>query len=239
MISINYFGHSAFSVTNEAKEVLLVDPYISGNPHCSISVADLKQVNTIAVSHASFDHLGDAYDIMKQTGARLICSFDVEIDARRKGFTKDQVKHITYGQVQQEGGMSIKALLAFHTSRFDYGTSFLTGQPLSLLLRPDDRTTIWYGGDTCIFGDMKMYGELFKPNVVVIGIGGRLSRQRAEMSIEEAAIATQWLHPQIVIPVHYHHGADDPEVFREAVKGLAPDIRVAALKPGEVLKFGE
>lgn len=242
MIRISYYGHAAFKVTNAAGHVLVVDPYITGYAHSSASLSDVADANVVAVTHATHDHLGDAYEIVRRTGATLVCPIDVEIDAHANGLPKEKVKRLTYGQMYREGTMTIRALEAKHISGFKSGTrSYIAGQPLSFLIHPDVNTTtaIWYGGDTTIFGDMKLYGELYKPDIVIIGIGGSVNRNNVDMTIEEVALATQWLHPQVVIPVHYPPGASDPQDFAEALRRLAPDVRLAVLKPGDVFKFGE
>ena len=236
MIVISYYGHAAFKVSSDGEDLAVFDPYITGNAYSSTDLAGVGKPRFIAVTHASFDHLGDAFALVRSTQARLICGLDVEIQAMQSGLPKDRIRHLTYGQIHREQGILIRALEAHHVSMTKYGESYLVGQPLSFLMEYRD-TRIWYGGDTCLFGDIRLYGELYKPHIVVIAIGGRQGRETADITIEEAAIATQWLRPRYVIPVHFPPEASDAEEFKEAVARLAPDVNVAILRPGETLKF--
>ncbi|MBI2909286.1 MAG: MBL fold metallo-hydrolase [Chloroflexi bacterium] len=240
MFKVNYFGHSAFKITNKAGRVLVVDPYITKYAHSAATLDDVADANVVAVTHATHDHLGDAYEIIRRTGAMLVCPIDVEIDAHATGLPKEKVKRLTYGQTFREGTLTIRGLEAKHISGFKVGPrDYIAGQSLSFLIYPDadESTAIWYGGDTTIHSDLKMWGELYKPDIVIIGIGGSSNRENVDMTIEETALAVSWLHPKVVIPAHYPPGASDPQDFGAALKRVAPDIKVAALKPGDVFNW--
>lgn len=227
-VKIIWLGHSAFLF--EAEQKLLIDPFISGNPLAPCS-PDKLNPDIIAVTHGHRDHLGDAIEIGKRTGCRIISVHEVANYIKSKGvFAEGMGKG---GTVNIEG-IKLTMTEALHSSSIDAsGFSFDGGSPAGFIIQINGHS-IYHAGDTGVFGDMKLIGELYKPEVALLPIGDRFT-----MGIKEATKAVELIQPQIVIPMHYNTFdviSQDPEEFKRAVEAKV-DTKVVIMKPGESVKL--
>jgi len=210
-IEIKYHGHSCFEINHEDNS-LIIDPWLSGNPFAKIKPNDVK-VDAILVTHGHFDHLGDAIYISKKIGAKIFAISELASYCEMKGAIIEKM-HIG-GRKKFPFG-TIKFTPAWHSSSVrEDGQIIYTGMPTGILVKINNKT-IYHAGDTGLFGDMKMIGELESIDLALLPIGGRYV-----MDIEDAAIATDWLRAKAVIPMHYNsfEGIEqDPEEFRKIAK---------------------
>lgn len=235
--TIEYLGHSVFEITSERGIKILVDPYITGNSMCPMKVEDFKGVNLILVTHGARDHLGDAIQIARNNNSVIICGPDVRYFARKSGIPADKVRVLVWGGVIEEAGIKIRAVEARHCSFVTSSEKeFIGNIPLSFIVYTETGNKIYHMGDTSIFSDMRLFGNLYAPHILCIGVG-KPRGYFSEMSPFEAALATQWVRPRIVIPMHYEDGSDDPKKFEECVKMMSDFIEVKIMKPGETLKL--
>lgn len=223
-VKITWLGHSAFLF--EADKKLLIDPFISGNPLAPCSPEELNP-DIIAVTHGHRDHLGDTIEIGKRTGCRIISVHEVANYIKSKGvFAEGMGKG---GTIYVEG-IKLTMTEALHSSSIEAsGFSFDGGSPAGFIIRINDHS-IYHAGDTGIFGDMQLIGELYKPEVAILPIGDRFT-----MGIKEATKAVELIRPEIVIPMHYNTFdviKQDPEEFKRAVEAKV-DIKIVIMKPGE------
>jgi L-ascorbate metabolism protein UlaG (beta-lactamase superfamily) len=227
-VKIKWLGHSAFLF--EAEQKLLIDPFISGNPLAPCSPEELNP-DIIAVTHGHRDHLGDTIEIGKRTGCRIISVHEVANYVKSKGvFAEGMGKG---GTIYVEG-IKLTMTEALHSSSIDAsGFSFDGGSPAGFIIRINGHS-IYHAGDTGIFGDMQLIGELYKPEVALIPIGDRFT-----MGIKEATKAVELIKPEIVIPMHYNTFdviSQNPEEFKRAVEAKV-DTKVVIMKPGESIKL--
>lgn len=220
---VSYHGHSCFELESGSGRVI-IDPFLSGNPLSDIKPAQV-QVDAILVSHGHGDHLGDAIDISKGTGAVIIAPNELAVYCASKGANTHPL-HIGGSHLFPFG--RVKLTQAWHGSAVDEGKNLITtGTPCGFLLEMDNFVT-YHAGDTGLFGDMKLLGELYSIDLALLPIGDNFT-----MGIEDAVIATGMLMPKAVIPMHYNTFAlikQDPELFAGKVtKYSKPYI----LKPGE------
>lgn len=227
-VKITWLGHSAFLF--EAEKKLLIDPFISGNPLAPCSPEELNP-DIIAVTHGHRDHLGDTIEIGRRTECRIISIHEVANYIKSKGvFAEGMDKG---GTINVEG-VTLTMTQALHSSSIDAsGFSFDGGCPSGFIIGINGHS-IYHAGDTGVFGDMQLIGELYEPETALLPIGGRFT-----MGIKEAVKAVELIQPKIVIPMHYNTFdviKQDPEEFKRAVEGKI-DTKIVIMKPGESIKL--
>jgi L-ascorbate metabolism protein UlaG (beta-lactamase superfamily) len=223
MVKLTFLGHSCFLIDN-GKYKIAIDPFISGNPVAKIGVADIKP-DFILLTHGHGDHLGDTIEIAKKSNAMVITNFELAYFCSKSGVKKTAGLHIGGGSNFPFG--SLKLTIAHHGSTlgddFSYG-----GNPVGFIIRIDGKT-IYHSGDTGLFLDMKLIGELDKIDVALLPIGGYFT-----MDVADAAKAVEFLRPKEVVPMHYSTFdliKADPNEFAGKVKPYG--VKCVILKPGE------
>ena len=225
-MKITWLGHSAFLI--EGRNKVLIDPFLTGNPMAAIS-ADKVKCDIICVTHGHGDHLGDAVEIARRTGATIASIVEMANYVERTG-----VKSIGFnlGGTAKVLDTSITMVPAFHSSSIGApGLEFSAAMPVGMVI--DSGKVVYHAGDTCVFGDMKLIHELYRPEVAMLPIGGFYT-----MDPKQAAMATELINPKIVIPMHYGTWPpieQDPKEFERLVK-KSSKAKVVILKPGESLE---
>ena len=219
-VKITWLGHAAFKV--EGSKVVLIDPWISGNPASPLkSPEEIDRADVIVVTHSHGDHgLDDAVKIAKRTGAVFASQYELVV---KSGLEKVEPMNIG-GFVDAGGtGVLVSFTQAWHTAE--------VGDPTGVVVRLDG-ITIYHTGDTGLFSDMKLIGELYSPDVMLLPIGGRFT-----MDEEQAAKAVSFVKPKVAIPMHYDTFPlikADPNRFASLVGDVA---KVVILKPGETFEL--
>jgi L-ascorbate metabolism protein UlaG (beta-lactamase superfamily) len=227
-VKITWLGHSAFLF--EAEKKLLIDPFISGNSLAPCSPEELNP-DIIAVTHGHRDHLGDTIEIGKRTGCRIITIHEVANYIKSKGvFAEGMGKG---GTVNVEG-IKLTMTEALHSSSIDAsGFSFDAGSPAGFIIRINGHS-IYHAGDTGVFGDMQLIGELYEPELALLPIGDKFT-----MGIKEATKAVELIQPKIVIPMHYNTFdviSQDPLKFKQAVESKT-NTKVIIMQPGQSIEL--
>ena len=229
-LSITWLGHSTFVVRLPSGKRIVLDPWL-GNPNCPPAFSkpeSLKPVDLILVSHGHGDHLTDVMPLARATGAPVVCLFEIGEYLRDKGL--QGVQDMGIGGTQQVAGLTITMTQAVHSGSItDGGRITYLGGAAGFVLRASNLPTIYFAGDTGIFGDMKIIAELYQPQIAFLPIGDHYT-----MGPDTAAIAAKWLGVRQVVPMHWGtfpllHGT--PQQLKEHLKGTA--IEVLELKPGE------
>lgn len=223
---ITSLGHSAFLL--EGRDRVLIDPFLTGNPKAS-TTHDKVDCDIICVTHGHGDHLGDAVDIARRTGAVVASIIEMSDWLEKTG-----VKSVGFnmGGTATIRKTKITMVPAFHSSSIGApGLEFSAAMAVGMVI--DSGKVVYHAGDTCVFGDMKLIGELYKPDVALLPIGGFFT-----MDPRQAAIATGLINPKIVIPMHYGTWPpieQDPKEFEKLAK-KSSKAKVVILKPGEHLE---
>ncbi len=189
---IRYIGHSCFYININQQYGVIIDPFIKNNPLANF---DYKQhlITHIFVTHAHGDHYGDAVEISKEKKAPIYTIFELANHAiKSKAYA---VGTNLGGELNFEFG-SLKFLNAQHSSSLDDGS--YGGCPCSLFININGKK-ILHLGDTALHSDMELYGNIYKPDIVLCPIGGFYT-----MGIDDALIAAEMLKPRFIIPMHYN-----------------------------------
>lgn len=223
MPDLTFWGHSAFLLTEKGKEALVFDPFLEGNPAAVVEPEEVK-ADYVLVSHAHADHLGDAYNILHSTEATLISTNEVAVAAGEQGLNAHG-QHIG-GRFKFPFG-SVKLTPALH------GAGIAGGLACGLVVEYYGKK-VYFAGDTGLFGDMKLIGELDPLDLALLPIGDNFT-----MGIDDAVLAASYLQAATVIPCHYNTWPlieADPEEFKEKVEANTAS-RCVILAPGETHTF--
>ena len=227
MPKLTYVGHSAFLLEDDHGNVVAIDPFITGNPVATISADDV-QPNTILITHAHNDHVGDAVELAKRTNAKTIAIVELADWLESQG--TPEVVGINHGGTTAFSGGTVKMVPAWHTSSYSHGEERVAhGVPAGLIVRFGGRT-FYFAGDTALFGDMRLIGDE-GIDVAILPIGDHFT-----MGPDDAARAAEFVAAKTVIPCHYNTFpliAQDDQAFRAKVAKRAPQSDVVVLAPGE------
>ena len=227
-LAITWLGHSTFIVRTPGGKRLLFDPWLSSNPSCPESMKRPPGVDLILVSHGHFDHIEDLAACARESGAPVVAIFEVCDWLTRKGIAN--TSPMNKGGSQDIGGLRIVMTDARHSSGyFDNGQMVYMGEPAGYVVRLEDGLSIYFAGDTCLFGDMRLIGELYAPTIAFLPIGDRFT-----MGPAEAARAGELLGVQQIVPMHWGTFpllTGTPDALKALVEPRG--IQVLDLKPGE------
>lgn len=229
---ITWLGHSAFHITTSSGQVTLIDPWLSGNPKCPEQHKHPARVDTILVSHAHGDHLGDTVALAKQFQPQIACNYEIHVWLASKGVRNTMP--MNKGGSQKIGDLEVTMVHAFHSSGIedDGGGVIYGGEPAGWIVRLPGGLTLYHAGDTAVFGDMKLIADLYAPELAMLPIGDLYT-----MGPREAAQAIRLLNVKHVVPMHYGTFpplTGTPEALRELTQDIL-QLDIHALTPGESL----
>lgn len=227
-MKITWLGHSAFLIEAGGKRIL-TDPWIT-NPsaHEAFTKPEaLGRLDVILLSHGHSDHVGDTLAIARATGAPVVCLFEVGQWLESKGLKN--IRDMGIGGTQDIDGVRVTMTQAVHSGSYmDNGTLVYLGGAAGFIVRIHNVPTMYFAGDTALFGDMKIIKDLYAPEIAFLPIGDHYT-----MGPDTAAIAAGWLGVRQVVPMHWGtfpllHG--HPDRLEEHLKGT--NIEVLRLEPG-------
>ncbi|NLJ25196.1 MAG: metal-dependent hydrolase [Firmicutes bacterium] len=225
---LTFLGHACFHLRTK-QGGLLFDPYLTGNPLAAAKAEEVT-ADAILVSHGHSDHLGDAISISKRLDIPIIAPFELALYCEGQG-AQTHAMHIGGDYAFPFGW--VKLTPAWHgSSVLEDDTIIYTGQPCGFLVRTGEKT-VYFAGDTGLFGDMELLGDLYDIDLALLPIGGNFV-----MGIEDAARAAKMLRAKVVVPMHYNTFElirQDPAEFAERLQVLRIDCRI--LEPGEATEI--
>ncbi len=228
---ITWLGHSVFQITTATGQVVLIDPWLTGNPKCPPGVK-FERVDTILVTHGHGDHLGDTVALAKKHQSKVVCIYEVHLWLAAKGVAN--TCPMSKGGAQRVGDIEVTMTHAIHSSGIEEGGQVVyAGEPAGYVVRLPGGLVIYHAGDTGIFGDMKLIGELYAPEIACLPIGDLYT-----MGPREAARAIRLLEVKNVIPMHYGTFpplTGTPEELQRLTQDVA-GLTIVVLKPGEILE---
>jgi L-ascorbate metabolism protein UlaG (beta-lactamase superfamily) len=249
-VTVQWLGQSAFKITSASGKVIVVDPYLTANPKTPPAyknLAALGKVDLILVTHAHTDHMLDAPALSKMNNAPVWGPAGLSQSMQTLGVLPAPLANrmnkggsiLPFGP----GGVRITMTRAEHSSELVWRNeatgkdeTHVGGEPAGFVIEMENGFRIWHMGDTGVFGDMRLLGEMYKPDLLLVPIGGG----PFVMNPADAAMATRDLvKPRMAIPMHYGTNpqlAGTPAQFVDAL-GTASPVKVLAIQPGEALAF--
>jgi L-ascorbate metabolism protein UlaG (beta-lactamase superfamily) len=245
--SLTWYGHACVEIHTPGGATILLDPWF-GNPRSPIAAADVPKCDVLLVSHGHFDHLGsgprgvreaDALSIARRTKPTWPCIHELSLwlEERLDGAGVEIIGMNKGGTVRTHG-LEITMVHADHSAG-DWSVEgdgpLYLGEPVGFVIGLEDGSTLYYTGDTALFGDMALVGEIHHPDLAILPIGGHYT-----MGPAEAARAAQLIGARELLPVHYGTFpilAGTPAELREALaaRGVR-DVRVHEPAPGETIR---
>ncbi len=225
MATLKYFGHSCWMIESGG-HTIIIDPFIDGNPQAGVRKESVK-AGYIIVTHAHGDHLGDAVPIAKASGGTIIANFEIYNYCVKQGANAHPM-HIGGSHTFPFG--RVKLTPAWHGSSFPDGS--YGGTPAGCLITVEGKT-VYHSGDTGLFLDMQLIGEMNPIDIALLPIGDNFT-----MGVDDAVKAVTLLKPRTAIPMHYDTFEiikSDAASFMQKVKARGFGARL--VKPGESIEF--
>jgi len=229
MAKLWYLGHATFYLEGEGIKAL-IDPFLTGNPWGIAKPEDFKELDYIFVTHGHGDHLGDAVEIAKNTGATIVSIFEVAQYCQAKG-ANVHAMHIG-GSYKFPFGR-VKLVPASHGSSVIEDDRVITlGSPCGIIIEVEGKN-VYHAGDTGLIADMELIGRYEDIEIALLPIGGNFT-----MDVKDASIAAELIKPKVAVPMHFKTWPiidADPEEFKKVTESRG--VKVQVLNPGEELEF--
>jgi L-ascorbate metabolism protein UlaG (beta-lactamase superfamily) len=226
-LAITWLGHATFIVRTPGGTRVIFDPWLTGNPSCPDAMKKPPKVDLILASHGHSDHIDDLVAVARESGAPVVCIFEVGDWLARKGIAN--VSAMNKGGSQEIAGLRITMTDARHSSGYvDNGQMVYMGEAAGYVIKLEDGRSIYFAGDTSLFGDMKLIGEIYSPEIAFLPIGDHFTMDPAA-----AGRAAAMLGVRQVVPMHWGTFPLLTGTPAELKKHLPRGVEVLELKPGE------
>ena len=227
-LAITWFGHSTFLIRTPGGKRVLFDPWFADNPACPLAMKKPPKVDLVLVSHGHSDHMGDVLTVARDGGPTVVGIFELCDWLGRKGLSN--LAPMNKGGSQEIVGLRVTMTDARHSGGFiENGQMVYMGEPAGYIVRLEDGRAIYFAGDTSLFGDMRLIGEMYRPEIAFLPIGDRFT-----MDPVAAARACEFLGVRQVVPMHWGTFpmlTGRPTDLRALVEPRG--VQVLELKPGE------
>lgn len=231
-MEITWLGHATFRIKSSGGKTLLTDPFITGNPATPEALKRWGTVDIILPSHGHADNFADTERIAKDTGATVVCIFEVSQYLSKQGV--ENVVGMNFGGSTNVGGITITMVPAWHSSTIEAedGSMIAAGAACGFVIRLEDGFTVYFSGDTGVFLDMQLIGKLYRPDLAILPIGDLFT-----MGPREAAEAIRLIGVKQVVPMHYGTFpilTGTPDALKRETADIT-GLEIHDIQPGETL----
>jgi L-ascorbate metabolism protein UlaG (beta-lactamase superfamily) len=252
-VEVLWLGHATTRITSVGGKVIVIDPFLTRNPRTPAEYRDLKalgKVDLILVTHGHQDHVSDLLELARLTGAKVLANYEFGRNLVSLGLMQenDVIAMNLGGTAEPLGrGVKIHMVRADHSSSIDYNILGIrnpdetasirqgggAGVSVGYVVEMESGFKIYHTGDTTVFGDMALIRELYKPDLVLVCIGGFFT-----MGPEEAAYAVRELiKPKMALPIHYGTFPVLNRTPAEFKKAVGSSVQVLDDVPGQAMRF--
>lgn len=227
-VALTWLGHGTILLESPSGKRILIDPWVQNNPACPDELKSLGQLDLILVTHAHNDHIADAIPLAQSSGAQTVAIFETAHWLQSKGVQR--VVDMNKGGTATLDGIKVTMVHADHSCGIQDGDQILYGgEAVGYVVELENGFRLYHSGDTALFGDMRLIGELYRPDVACLPIGDHYT-----MGPREAAYAIRLLGVRKVVPLHWGTFpvlTGTPQALREAAQDVE-GLEVADLQPG-------
>ena len=245
-VEVKWLGQAAFKITSPGGKVIVTDPWLRTNPQTPAEYKRLEhfgKIDVLLVSHGHFDHIADAPALAQMYNVPIRAPGDLNNTVMTLGVLPAALlpRMNKGGTVEAAPGIKVTAVRAEHSSIYVWRNPATQkdethpgGEAIGWIIELENGFRIYHAGDTAVFGDMKLIGERYKPDLALVPIGGNFTMEPADA----AWAVKELIKPRAVIPMHY--GASPltrgtAQQFTEAMGSSA--VKVLVPRPGEALQF--
>jgi L-ascorbate metabolism protein UlaG (beta-lactamase superfamily) len=227
---VRFLGHAAFEIVTSGKKRILIDPWITGNPLCSVKKEELKDPDLILITHDHADHIGEDVPFLVEDSEAIVVT-QPELLARLKeaGVAKENFifgSGMNIGGTVEVAGIKVTMVQASHSAG--------VGSPCGFIITTEDGKRIYHAGDTGVFAGMKLLGEIYPLDLALLPIGSVFV-----MDPLQAAWALEMLNPRKAVPMHYKTFpvlVQDAKGFVDLASERAPEVEICVLEPGQLIE---
>lgn len=233
--AIQLLGHATFKVTTPENKVIIVDPWLTGNSFMPEHLKKFDDTDLFLITHGHDDHFDlEVLDIAKKGRTKIIANSIVRWYLIENDCPLTAIEPMNLGGSISLLDCKITMVMGFHTSHINLTETQarFSHNSVGFIVQLSDDVRIYFAGDTCVFGDMKLIGEMYKPTIAVLPIGDRYT-----MGPLEASYAIRLLNVKEVIPFHYGtfpQLTGTPNELKELTSDI-PGLKIHVLKAGEIL----
>ena len=229
-VQLTWLGHATFRVDSPGGKRIYIDPWLT-NPKGPESEQEPERVDIMAITHGHGDHLGEAIELGKRFKPEVIAIIELATWLEAQGVEGASTHGMNKGGTVDVDGVKFTMTHAVHSGGFvqEGGKITYLGDPAGYVVTFENGTKIYFAGDTAVFSDLKLIGQLYEPDVAVLPVGDHFT-----MGPKEAALAIELLGVKRVVPCHYGTFpllAGHPDHLRQ--HGV--DIEIIDLEPGETV----
>src|SRR5580704_15129173 len=226
---LTWLGHATFRITTPSGKIIVIDPWVQTNPMCPEPLKKFERLDTMLITHGHFDHIADAVALGKEFKPQIVAIHEICIWLESKGVS--HANGMNKGGTQRVDEIEVTMVNAVHSCGIQDGDKIVYGgEACGYIIRLPGGLKIYHAGDTAVFGDMKLIGELYAPDLALLPIGDHYT-----MGPREAAMAIRLLGVRHVVPMHFETFpplVGRPEDLRKMTQDIS-GLQIHALKPGD------
>ena len=247
-VELTWLGQAAFKIVSPGGKTIVTDPWLRLNPLTPPEYKQLDKlgkVDVLLVTHGHWDHFADAPALALLHDTPIRAPGGLNQTATTLGVLPAKLlpRMNKGGTIEPAPGIKVTAVRAEHSSEYvwrnpatDKDETHVGGEPVGWIIELENGFRIYHAGDTALFGDMRLIGERYKPDLALLPIGGHFTMDPADA----AYAVTEMLKPRYVIPMHY--GANPlakgtAAQFVEAMTAGKSPAKVIVAVPGQTLNF--